>query len=46
MALTYTDVLILTLGITSVYAMLEALGLKWRIEHIQQVRRAKRGERA
>lgn len=42
MKLTYTDILILTLGLTSVYAMLEALSLKWRIEHMEQVRRRRR----
>lgn len=42
MKLTYTDILILSLGITAFYYILKSLGLKWRIEHIEQVRRRRR----
>lgn len=42
MKLTYTDILILSLGITAFYYILKSLGLKWRIEHMEQVRRRRR----
>ena len=42
MKLTYTDILILSLGFTALYYILKSLGLKWRIEHIEQVRRRRR----
>lgn len=42
MKLTYTDIAILSLGFMAFYYILKSLGLKWRIEHIEQARRRRR----
>lgn len=42
MKLTYTDITILSLGFTALYYILKSLSLKWRIEHMEQVRRRRR----
>ena len=39
MKLTYTDILIMALYWTSLYFIVKSLSLKWRIKHIEQVRR-------
>lgn len=42
MKLTYTDIAILALYWTSLYFIVKSLSLKWRIKHIEQVRRRRR----